>query len=118
MIPARTPDLTSSPHAETAHAAVSDRRYPTLELIDSVLGEGVPAFAGDPNVQSLERHARTLANDYWPKHVWLTGLVSPMQLAAVVEPLDEERERRLEAIRLLVAAEPARVDPPAARQPR
>ena len=88
--------------------------YPTLTAIDEARGNDAVPYVADPNASSLERRARDLTDEYWSETTWLTGLVSPAQLAAVCARLDAEREDLRGSIRVFVAPEaPAKV-PPAA----
>lgn len=79
--------------------------YPTLRSLDRACGDDPRAYASDPNAIILERLARVLTREFWSETAWLTGMVTPSQLAAVCERLDTERDALLKAARLFVATE-------------
>jgi hypothetical protein len=87
-----------------------DDAYPTLAVIDRSRGAAVLAFTTDPHAAALEIRARQLTNDYWPETTWLTGLIAPSMLTAVVSRLEDYRQTLRDEVRLFVATEvPARV---------
>lgn len=70
--------------------------YPTLALIDRVLGNCSRPFSATVDGQVLESCARDLVADYWSDTVWSTGMVSETALQWVRDAL-ERRRAELEA---------------------
>jgi hypothetical protein len=91
-------------HRPAAEPAVP-HRYPTLAMIDRARGATAPAFESDLHAAALESLARALATDVWPSDAWLTGMISPAMLDAVVTRLDVERQEMRDGIRVFVVTE-------------
>ncbi len=74
--------------------------YPTLALIDRVLGNCSRPFSATVDGQVLESCARDLVADYWSDTVWSTGMASETVLHWVRDALERRRaELELEAAR-------------------
>lgn len=66
-------------------------RHPILSRIDRVRGQAHPHFAAAQNADELELIARSLTDEYWSEHAWLTGSIPQPAFETVCKQLDVHR---------------------------
>lgn len=77
--------------SQPSRTDVSQTPYPTLALIDRLLGERSPRFACCRHAEALEGLARSLTAEYWSDSVWSTGAIQEPALRRVVDILSQRR---------------------------